>query len=65
MDGGIAPFIELLYLIDNLKQVNVSKQMQAMNHVYLGRYIICASKAIIAKGNNASYYSRQLIRISL
>jgi len=35
MDGGIAPFIEVLYLIDNL---NASKQMQAMNHVHLGRY---------------------------
>ena len=35
VDGGIAPFIELLYLIDNL---NASKQMQAINHVYLGHY---------------------------
>ena len=35
VDGGDALFIELLYLIDNL---NASKQIQAMNHVYLGHY---------------------------
>jgi len=39
MDGGITPFIELLYLIDNL---NATKQMQAMNHVHLGCYTMIA-----------------------
>jgi len=38
VDSGNALCIGLLFLIVKLKQVNASRQMQAMIHVLLGRY---------------------------